>query len=84
VNGIHYIVCLNLKGVRKRTKDRQIIIDALEERIKTNPKSLIGNKGYRKYLTMEWGSVSISQDKIAYESRFDGKWVLITNTNFSA
>jgi transposase len=28
--------------------------------------------------------VSIDQDKVEYESRFDGKWVLITNTNFSA
>jgi transposase len=28
--------------------------------------------------------VSIDQDKIEYESRFDGKWVLITNTNLSA
>jgi len=28
--------------------------------------------------------VSIDQDKIEYESRFDGKWVLITNTSLSA
>jgi transposase len=28
--------------------------------------------------------MSIDQDKIAYESRFDGKWVLITNTSLSA
>jgi transposase len=28
--------------------------------------------------------VSIDQRKIEEESRFDGKWVLLTNTNFSA
>jgi len=84
VNGNRYIICLNPKGARKEAQDRQAIIDALKERIRTNPKSLIGNKGYRKYLAIERGSMSINQDKIAYESRFDGKWVLTTNTTFSA
>jgi transposase len=56
----------------------------LEDKIKTNPKSLIGNKGYRRYLKIDRDSVTVNQDKIQWESRFDGKWVLITNTNFSA
>ncbi len=56
----------------------------MEEKIKTAPKNLIGNKGYRKYLKIDRDSMSIDQDKIDYESRFDGKWVLITNTSFSA
>ena len=33
---------------------------------------------------MDRDSVRIDQDKIEYESRFDGKWVLITNTELSA
>jgi len=78
-----YIVCLNTKQARKDAQDRQAIIDSLKEKIKTAPKSLIGNKGYRKYLKIERGSVRINQDKIEHESRFDGKWVLITNTNLS-
>jgi transposase len=45
---------------------------------------LIGNKGYRKYLKIKHGSVSIDQDKIAFDSRFDGKWVLKTNTDLPA
>ena len=84
LNGNRYILCLNTKQARKDAQDRQLIIDSLKEKIKTGPKSLIGNKGYRKYLKVERGSVSIDQDKIEYESRFDGKWVLITNTDFSA
>ena len=28
--------------------------------------------------------MTIDQDKVGYESRFDGKWVLMTNTNLSA
>jgi len=84
INNKRYIVCLNPKQARKDANDRQLIIDALEEKIKTNPKSLIGNKGYRKYLKIDKDSVNINQAKIEGESRFDGKWVLITNTNFSA
>jgi len=80
VKGSRYIVCLNTKQARKDAQDRQAIIDSLKEKIKTTPKSLIGNKGYRKYLKFSRGSVSINQDKVEYDSRFDGKWVLKTNT----
>jgi hypothetical protein len=83
-NGSRYIVCLNPRQVRKDAQDRQAILESLEEKIRTAPKSLIGNKGYRKYLQIDRGSVRIDQDKVEYESRFDGKWVLITNTDFSA
>lgn len=84
LNDKRYIVCVNPKQARKDANDRQAIIDSLKEKIKTNPKALIGNKGYRKYLKMDRDSVRIDQDKIEYESRFDGKWVLITNTELSA
>jgi len=84
LNGNRYIVCLNTKQARKDAQDRQTIIDSLKGKIKTNPKSLIGNKGYRKYLKIDRNSVSLDQEKIEYESRFDGKWVLITNTNLAA
>ena len=78
-----YIVCLNERQVRKDAADRQAIIDALQEKIKSNPKSLVGNKGYRKYLSLDRDTVSINQQKISDEERFDGKWVLKTNTNMT-
>jgi transposase len=84
LNGKRYIVCLNQSQARKDAQDRQAIIDSLEEKIKAGPKNLIGNKGYRKYLKMERDSVSLDEDKVEYESRFDGKWVLITNTDLSS
>jgi transposase len=84
LEGKRYIVCLNPRQARKEAQDRQAIITSLKEKIKTGPKSLIGNRGYRKYLKIERDSVSLDQEKIGYESRFDGKWVLITNTSLSA
>jgi transposase len=84
VEGKRYIICLNPRQARKDALDRQSIVESLQEKIQINPKELIGNKGYRKYLKMDRESVSIDQDKIDYEARFDGKWVLLTNTNLSA
>jgi transposase len=84
LEGKRYIVCLNPRQARKDAQDRESIIASLKEKIKKGPKSLIGNRGYRKYLKVERDSVSIDKEKIDYESRFDGKWVLITNTNLSA
>jgi transposase len=84
VDGHRYIVCLNEKQARKDAADRQAIIDSLEEKLKTNPKSLVGNKGYRKYLKMEKDTVSVNQVKIEEEVRYDGKWVLKTNTTLTA
>jgi transposase len=83
LNGKRYIVCLNTKQARKEAQDRQAIIDSLRAKIKTGPKGLIGNKGYRKYLKIDRNSVRIDKEKIESASRFDGKWVLITNTDLS-
>jgi transposase len=75
-----YVVCLNTRQARKDAADRDAIIASLKEQLKKGPKSLVGNKGYRKYLKIGKNSARIDTDKVKYESRFDGKWVLTTNT----
>lgn len=84
VDDRRYIVCLNDRQARKDAADRQAIIDSLVEKLKNNPKELIGNKGYRKYLSMDRESVSLNEQKVEQEKRFDGKWVLKTNTTLTA
>jgi len=79
-----YIICLNARQARKDAADREAIIASLKEQLKKGPKSLVGNKGYRKYLKMDKGSARIDVDKVKYESRFDGKWVLTTNMDIPA
>ena len=79
-----YIVCLNSKQARKDKKDRESIIRSLEQALRQGPKSLVGNKGYRKYLKVSKHSVTIDESKIKSEENFDGKWVLRTNTSLSA
>jgi transposase len=79
-----YIVCLNLKQARKDAADREAVLASLEEQLRQGAKTLVGNKGYRKYVKIEKGSVTIDEDKVRNEARFDGKWVLRTNTKLSA
>ena len=86
VDSHRYILCLNVKQARKEVLDRQAIVDALKEQLKKNPKALIGNignKGYRKYLKLDRDHLCFDQEKIDKEERFDGKWVLKTNTSLS-
>lgn len=79
-----YIVCLNTKQARKDAVDRQAILSSLQEKLKQGAKSLIGNKGYRKYIKLSGEQLIIDEQKIAEDEKFDGKWVLRTNTTFSA
>ena len=39
----------------------------------------MGNKGYRKYLHSEGPKFTIDEEKVKWEERFDGKWVLQTD-----
>ncbi|MCP4895528.1 MAG: IS1634 family transposase, partial [bacterium] len=80
-----YIVCHNEEQAVKDRHDRKAILAKLEEQLKQGPKSLVGNKGYRKYLRQAKKDVFvIDQQKVKSESRFDGKWVLRTDTNLSS
>jgi transposase len=75
-----YIVCLNPAQARKDAADREALIESLEQALKRGARSLVGNQGYRKYLKVKKDSVTIDFKKVKAEERFDGKWVLQTNT----
>lgn len=80
VEGRRYIVCLNEEQRRKDEHDRKAITEALRKQLKQGAKSLVGNKGYRRYLKTAPGSAfEIDEKKLKDEARFDGLWVLRTN-----
>jgi len=81
VNDRRYIICLNEDQAKKDAMDREAIIVSLKDKIKRSEKSLVGNKGYRKYLKLSGTRFQIDENKIKEESRYDGKWVLTTNTD---
>ena len=84
LDGQRYIVCENPRQARKEAREREAILSDLKEKLKKGPKALVGNKGYRKYLKVAKNSVRIDEVKVKTEARFDGKWVLQTNTDLSA
>jgi hypothetical protein len=78
-----YVVCVNEDEVKKDRADREAILAGLREQLQQGDKSLVGNKGYRRYLKVEGpGHFAIDEAKIAEESRYDGTWVLRTSTDF--
>jgi Transposase DDE domain len=80
-----YIVCLNEEERRKDAHDREAIIAHLKEQLRHGDKSLVGNKGYRRYLKVEGsGHFRIDEKQVKAEQRYDGIWVLRTNTDYNA
>jgi len=85
LDGQRYILCVNPEEVLADTQVREAIVASLKERIKGGDTSLVGNKGYRRYLSVTGDShFEIDDKKIADDARYDGKWVLTTDTDMLA
>jgi transposase len=80
-----YVVCINAEEVESDRLKRETIVAALREQLHKGDKSLVGNKGYRQYLKVEGeGHFAVDEAKLKEEARYDGVWVLRTNTELSA
>lgn len=79
-----YVVCVNAEQVKHDRRQRQQIVAALRQQLRQGDKSLVGNKGYRRYLKVDGDShFTIDEAKLQEEARYDGTWVLRTNTELS-
>jgi len=82
--GRRYIVCRNHQEAEKDAADRASILAALERTLKKGDKALVGNTGYRRYLkTIRDEHFAVDPDKVEDEKRFDGIFVLRTNTELN-
>src|ERR1700750_788573 len=80
--GRRYIVCRNHQEAEKDAADRASIVAALERQLAKGDKALVGNTGYRRYLkTISDDHSAIDPDKVADDNKFDGIFVLRTNTD---
>jgi Transposase DDE domain len=84
VDARRYVVCLNEDEARQDAADREAIVAALREQLRSGDKSLVGNKGYRRYLSGGPSHFRIDEAKVAEDARYDGKWVLRTNTDLDS
>ena len=79
-----HIVCLNEDQAEKDRSDREAIVAALRDALKRGDKSLVGNKGCRRYVRASGRRFTIDEEKVKSEARYDGKWALTTNMDLSA
>jgi len=77
-----YVVCLNEEQAKKDAADRDAILAALTDRLRQGSKSLVGNRGFRRYLQVRREGFAVDPARIEADRRFDGKWVLTTNTDY--
>src|SRR6266403_2055237 len=79
-----YVVCVNKDQATKDRHDREAVVASLRDALAQGDKSLVGNQGYRKFLRAGGQQFAVDEDKIKQEARYDGKWVLTTNTDLPA
>lgn len=83
--GRRYIVCRNPAQAERDRLAREQIVAALREKLRGGEKTMVGNKGFRKYLRKTSAKAfEIDERKIIAEARYDGRWVLTTSTSLTA
>ena len=82
--GRRYIVCRNHQEAEKDAADRVAILAKLERQLARGDKALVSNTGFRRYLkTVSDQHFAIDMAKAEEESKFDGIFVLRTNTDLN-
>jgi len=79
-----YVLCRNEDQATKDAHDRMAIVSALVQALERGDKSLIGNNGFRRFVIGSGQRWRLNEAKVAEEARYDGKWILRTNTELSA
>jgi hypothetical protein len=81
LDGRRYIVCRNLIEAAQAARTREAVVASLRAKLKAGDKALVGNSAYRRYLkTPDAPHFCLDEDRIAEDARYDGLYVLRTNT----
>jgi Transposase DDE domain len=84
IAGRRYVLCRNEEQARKDAEARAALLAGLERKLAQGDKALVGNAGYRRFLATPKGEgFVIDPAKIEADARFDGIFVLRTNTKLS-
>lgn len=85
IEGRRYIVCYNPLEAEHERIQREYFIKHLEKKVEERSlKDWVIKNGYKKYINITSGKIEIDYSKFKTESIYDGKWVLMTNTEFPA
>jgi len=82
VGARRYVVCRNLNEARRDALLRENVLNSLRTSLRSGDKSLVGNSAYRRYLkTPDQTHFEIDEQRVAEDARYDGLYVLRTNTS---
>jgi hypothetical protein len=85
IAGRRYVICRNEEEAKKDAAARTHLVAGLERKLAQGDKALVANKGFRRFLkTPEGDGFVIDRAKIEADARFDGLFVLRTNTKITA
>jgi transposase len=79
-----YVVCFNPEQAAKDAHDREAVLASLRDKLASGgTKRLVPNRGYRRFLKIAKDSAIIDEQRVQEEKRYDGRYVLRTNTELS-
>jgi len=80
-----YIVCHNPQEEERDRKRREEIVERAREELKSKgPKAFVLPRGLKRFVELRGGELVLKEAAIREEARYDGKWVLRTNTDLPA
>ena len=85
IAGRRYVICRNEEEAKKDAAARAELVAGLERKLAQGDKALVANKGFRRFLkTPEGDGFIIDRAKVEADARYDGLFVLRTNTKIAA
>ena len=85
IAGRRYVICRNEEEAKKDAAARAELVAGLERKLAQGDKALVANKGFRRFLkSPEGDGFVIDRAKVEADARFDGLFVLRTNTKIAA
>ncbi len=76
-----YVVCHNPEEEIRDRLRREEIIEHTRQELKTKgPKAFVMPRAIRRYIELNGGELKLKEKVIKEDARYDGKWVLRTNT----
>ena len=85
LGGRRYVLARNPEQARKDAETRTALLAGLERKLTQGDKALVGNAGYRRFLADPAGEgFTIDAAKVEADARYDGLFVLRTNTKLTA
>ena len=80
-----YIVCHNREEEVRDQKRREEIVERMrKDLMKKGPQAFVMPRGIKRFVELKGGELLLKENAIREEARYDGKWVLRTNTNLPA